>query len=139
MSKPRDIFQRLALREKMTVMARAETIRTLDDEHQKISNIGEKLTQMADETQPNPGITSMMSLRSAQHYSSKIHEQLKVIEQRKGFLEEEISEERLTLGTALSRQNRAEEKSRQYRQNKKEEHQEKAANDVPRPNTRPNN
>jgi hypothetical protein len=56
MSKPRDIFQRLALREKMTVMARAETIRTLDDEHQKISNIGEKLTQMADETQPNPGL-----------------------------------------------------------------------------------
>jgi hypothetical protein len=139
MSKSRDIFQRLALREKMTVMARAETIRTLDDEHQKISNIGEKLTQMADETQPNPGVTSMMSLRSAQHYSSKIHEQLKVIEQRKGFLEDEICDERLTLGTALSRQNRAEEKSRQYHQAKKENLQEKAENDIPHLNTRSNN
>ncbi|MEC8728568.1 MAG: hypothetical protein VXX58_07300, partial [Pseudomonadota bacterium] len=92
MNKPKDIFQRLALREKMTVMARAETIRTLDDEHKKISDIGEKLNQMADETRPNPGVTSMLSLRSAQHYSGKIHEQLKVIEQRKTFLEDEISE-----------------------------------------------
>ncbi len=134
MNKPKDIFQRLALREKMTVMARAETIRTLDDEHKKISNIGEKLNQMVDETRPNPGVTSMLSLRSAQHYSGKIHEQLKVIEQRKTFLEDEISEERITLGTALSRQNRAEEKSRLYQRDKREEKQEKADSDIPRSN-----
>lgn len=134
MSKPRDIFQRLALREKMAVMARAETIRTLDDEQKKISNIGEKLSQMADETRPNPGVTSMLSLRSAQHYSGKIHEQLKVIEQRITFLDDEISEERITLGTALSRQNRAEEKSRQYQRDKREETQEKADTDIPRAN-----
>lgn len=134
MNKPKDIFQRLALREKMTAMARAETIRTLDDEHKKISNIGEKLNQMVDETRPNPGVTSMLSLRAAQHYSGKIHEQLKVIEQRKTFLEDEISEERITLGTALSRQNRAEEKSRLYQRDKREEKQEKADSDIPRSN-----
>ena len=132
MTKPRDIFQRLALREKLTVMARAETIRTLDDEHKKISNIGDKLTEMADNTRPHPGLTSMMSLRAAQHYGGKISEQLKVIEQRMSFLEDEINEERFTLGTALNRQNRAEEKSRQYQLTKREEKQEKAETDIPR-------
>ncbi|XDZ64948.1 hypothetical protein AB8880_08415 [Alphaproteobacteria bacterium LSUCC0684] len=135
MSKRRNLFHRLAMREKITAMARAETIRTLDDEIHKITSINEKLEQMALETKIKAGTTTMMALRSAQHYGSKIHEQMKVIENRVKFLEEERIEEAQIMGQALTRQKHATEKSRLQHILEREEIEEKAATDVPRLNT----
>lgn len=132
MTKKRDIFERLALREKVIAMSRADTIRTLDEEYQKISAIGDKLTEMAAETQLKPGTTSMMALRSAKHYGGKISEQVKLIESRKGFLETEINDEQIILSQALIRKNRATDKSRQYQQMVRDQKEEKADTDVPR-------
>jgi len=132
MTRKRDIFERLALREKVIAMARADSIRTLDEEHQKISAIGDKLNEMAAETQLKIGTTSMMALRASQHYGSKISEQVKLIESRKGFLETEINDEQIILSQALVRKNRATDKSRQHKQMMREEKEEKAETDVPR-------
>jgi len=135
MSKRRDLFQRLAMREKLTAMARAETIRTLDEELDKITSINKKLQQMAEETKVKPGETTMMALRSAQHYGGKINEQIKVIENRVLFLEEERLEETQIMGQALTRQKHALEKSKHQRQIERDAIEEKAASDVPRINT----
>jgi len=135
MSKRRDLFQRLAMREKLTAMARAETIRTLDEELDKITSINEKLQQMAEETKVKLGETTMMALRSAQHYGGKINEQIKVIENRVLFLEEERLEETQIMGQALTRQKHALEKSKHHRQSERDAIEEKAATDVPRINT----
>jgi len=134
MTRRRNLLQRLAMREKITAMARAENIRTLDEELHKITSINEKLQQMAIETQIKTGTTSMMALRSAQHYGSKIHEQMKVIENRVKFLEEERIEEAQIMGQALTRQKHATEKSRQQHILERDEKEEKAATDVPRLN-----
>ena len=134
MTRRRNLLQRLAMREKITAMARAENIRTLDEELHKITSINEKLQQMAIETQIKTGTTSMMALRSAQHYGSKIHEQMKVIENRVKFLEEERIEEAQIMGQALTRQKHATEKSRQQHILERDEKEEKATTDVPRLN-----
>jgi len=135
MSRRRNLFQRLAMREKITAMARAETIRTLDEELNKINSINERLREMAQATQIRAGTTTMMALRSAQHYGGKIHEQMKIIENRVTFLEEERSEEAQIMGQALTRQKHATEKSRQQHLLEREEREEKAATDTPRINT----
>jgi len=135
MTRRRNLLQRLAMREKITAMVRAENIRTLDEELHKITSINEKLQQMAIETQIKTGTTSMMALRSAQHYGSKIHEQMKVIENRVKFLEEERVEEAQIMGQALTRQKHATEKSRQQHILELDEKEEKAATDVPRINS----
>jgi superfamily II RNA helicase len=135
MTKQRKLLNRLAIREKITAMARAETIRTLDEEINKITSINEKLEQMAIETQIKTKTTTMMALRSAQHYGGKIHEQMKVIENRVKFLEEERLEEAQIMGQALTRQKHATEKSRQRHILDRDEKEEKAATDVPRVNS----
>ena len=134
MSKQHNMFQRLAMLEKIDAMGHADAIQTLDEELHKINGLNTRLREIVTETELKSGTTNMMALRSAQHYVGKIHEQLKLIGNRKIFIEEEIAQETETMGKILSRQKHATEKARQQVIQERDAREEKAATDVPRLN-----
>jgi len=134
MANRRNMFHRLAMREKIEAMGHADAIRTLDDELQKISGLNDRLNQIANETKIQTGTTNMMALRSAQHYASKIHEQLKLIGNRIVFIEEELSQETEIMGKYLSRQKRALEKAKKQVARERNATEDQIAEDLQRTN-----
>ncbi len=99
MSKRKSIYERLALKQKVEIARRSQAMRTLREELERTTKIQTQLSKIVDDTAIKPGFATVMQIRSATWYSTRVHEQLTTIGNRNEFLNAEVSaqEEQLAI------------------------------------------
>lgn len=91
MAKRKSIYERLALKQKVEMTRKSQAMRTLREELERTTKIQTQLTAIVDNTSIKPGAATVMQIRSASWYATRVHEQLTTISNRNDFLNAEVN------------------------------------------------
>ena len=91
MAKRKSIYERLALKQKVEIARKSQTMRTLREELERTTKIQTQLSTIIDDTAIKPGASTAMQIRSSSWYAARVHEQLMTISNRNEFLDAEVS------------------------------------------------
>ncbi len=91
MAKRKSIYERLALKQKVEIARKSQTMRTLREELERTTKIQTQLSRIIDDTAIKPGASTVMQIRSSSWYAARVHEQLITISNRNEFLDAEVS------------------------------------------------
>ena len=110
MASGRNIFQLLALKQKLALARKTKAVRTLQDELDRTEEVRDRLADMAQGMNVPLGETTVGHLRSASWYGNQVQEQLTTISNRADFLSEEVASHRRDAAQVRHQHNRAVEK-----------------------------
>ena len=91
MAKRKSIYERLALKQKVEIARKSQTMRTLREELERTTKIQTQLSTIIDDTAIKPGASTAMQIRSSSWYAARVHDQLMTISNRNEFLDAEVS------------------------------------------------
>ncbi len=93
-------YNRLSLLRKLKLIKQTQEINTLDTELKKISNISNELEEISKEISSDlsNGSISAWKLKSSSNFSSRVTEQLNIINNREKFISQEIFRAKKQLG-----------------------------------------
>ena len=127
MAKRRSIYERLALKQKLEMAKKGQAMRTLREELERTTNIETQLSEIADDTAVKPGATTVMHIRSASWYATRVHEQLTTISNRNEFLNAEVSAQEKQLAVGRYRHELSVKKGIKHRRREREQREDRLA------------
>ena len=127
MAKRRSIYERLAIKQKLEMARKGHAMRTLREELERTTNIQKQLSAIVDDTAIKPGTTTVMHIRSASWYSTRVHEQLTTISNRNDFLSAEVSAQEKQLVAERYGYELSVNKGIEHRRREREEREERLA------------
>ena len=127
MAKRKSIYERMALKQKVAMVKKSESMRTLRDELTRSTTIQNQLAALVDDTAIKPGATTGMQIRSANWYAAQVQTQLATISNRNEFLAEEVSNQEALLAIDRHRHELSVQKGIAHRLLEREEREECAA------------
>ena len=110
------VFSRLALKEKMLLLQKIKSLKTVTNEINNMSALSKKLKKLLSEEIKKGDLKSVSQLKTSKFYSQKIHNELSQISNRKDFLEKEMANIRTSAGKTKIKVNKAQDKSSLYHQ-----------------------
>ena len=110
------VFSRLALKEKMILLEKIRSLKTVTNELDNMASLSKKLKELVNQEIKKGDIRNASQLKATKFYSQKIHNELFQIANRREFLEKEAVNIRLNAGKAKMKVNKAQDKSSWYHQ-----------------------
>ena len=110
-SKRAGIYEKLALKDKLESNKQRKSLLLLTEEFDKNEQIKAQLTRLIEENLKEVKVQSGMALQSASWFSTKVRDQLELVQNRCQHLEIEIDEMRKKLAHAERRRSRKTEKA----------------------------
>ena len=114
MARVKSIFQRLALKKKVTLARKQQAVKTLQEELDRTTGVRDHIAEMAESMNVPIGETTIQHLRSASWYGNQIQEQLRTISNRADFLTEEVTDQRRDMAMTRNQHERAVQKSIEF-------------------------
>ena len=114
MAPVKSIFQRLALKKKVTLARKQQAVKTLQEELDRTTGVRDQIAEMAESMNVPIGETTIQHLRSASWYGNQIQEQLRTISNRADFLTEEVTDQRRDMAMTRNQHERAVQKSTEF-------------------------
>ena len=121
MKRRETIFERLALREKLFINKQMRNLGDLHSELQKIQDMQQKLSVMAEETMPRNEEQTVFTLRSSAELNYQIRDQLETASNRSDHLTEEMKSMRQKIALSDRRRERSLGKATQIRRANQEQ------------------
>ena len=113
-TKKAKVFSRLALKEKLLLLQKIKSLKTVTTELDNMAKLTKKLKGLVEEEIKKGDLKNASELKAYKFYSQKIHSELSQISNRKDFLENEVVNIRLSAGKAKIKVNKALDKSSWY-------------------------
>ena len=114
MARVKSIFQRLALKKKVSLARKQQAVKTLQEELDRTTGVRDHIAEMAESMNVPIGETTIQHLRSASWYGNQIQEQLRTISNRADFLTEEVTDQRRDMAMTRNQHERAVQKSIEF-------------------------
>ena len=114
MTPVKSIFQRLALKKKVSLARKQQAVKTLQEELDRTTGVRDQIAEMAESMNVPIGETTIQHLRSASWYGNQIQEQLRTISNRADFLTEEVTDQRRDMAMTRNQHERAVQKSTEF-------------------------
>ena len=114
MAPGKSVFQRLALKKKVTLARKQQAVKTLQEELDRTTGVRDQISEIAESMNVPIGETTIQHLRSASWYGNQIQEQLRTISNRADFLTEEVSDQRRDMAMTRNQHERAVQKSTEF-------------------------
>ena len=109
------IFDRLALKEKLFINQQMRNLGALHSELQKIEDMRQKLSDMADDSAPKTEEQTAFTLRSSAELNYQIRDQLETASNRSDHLSEELNFMRQKIALSDRRREKSASKAQQIR------------------------
>ena len=127
MAKRKSIYERLALKQKVEMTRKSQAMRTLREELERTTKIQTQLSAIVDDTAIKPGATTVMQIRSASWYATRVYEQLTTISNRNEFLNAEVSAQEEQLAAERYRHELSVKKGVEHRRREREQRDDRLA------------
>ena len=127
MAKRKSIYERLALKQRVEMARKSQAMRTLREELERTTKIQTQLSAIVDDTAIKPGDTTVMQIRSASWYATRVHEQLTTISNRNEFLNAEVSAQEEQLAAERYRHELSVKKGIEHRRREREMREDRIA------------
>ena len=127
MAKRKSIYERLALKQKVEMTRKSQAMRTLREELERTTKIQTQLSAIVDDTAIKPGAATVMQIRSASWYGTRVHEQLTTISNRNEFLNAEVSAQEEQLAAERYRHELSVKKGIEQRRREREQREDRLA------------
>ena len=114
------IFDRLALKEKLSINQQMRSLGALNSEFQKLEDMRVKLSAMAAESAPKPDEQTAFALRSSAELNYQIRDQLETASNRSDHLSEELKFMRQKIALSDRRREKSVSKAEQIRRTNRE-------------------
>ena len=114
------IFDRLALKEKLSLNQQMRSLGALNSEFQKLEDMRVKLSEMAAESAPKPDEQTAFALRSSAELNYQIRDQLETASNRSDHLSEELKFMRQKIALSDRRREKSASKAEQIRRTNRE-------------------
>ena len=106
---------------------KSQAMRTLREELERTTKIQTQLSAIVDDTATKPGATTVMQIRSASWYATRVHEQLTTINNRNEFLNAEVSVQEEQLAAERYRHELSVKKGIEHRRREREMREDRIA------------
>lgn len=107
----RNIYERLALKERVNMMKKARDLDLLVEELEAAQNLMQQIREAIDSEDATDRAVTAMQLRSDNWFREKIMEQRAMVENRCTFLDSEVQTARMKLSEARHRHRKASDKA----------------------------
>ena len=129
MSRRASIFDRLALKERVSINLQMKSLSALSNEFCQIDEMRRKLDEMAREQAPADGVQNAGSLRAAAQLNFQIRQQLETATNRSDHLAEELRNMRQRIAQADRRREKSANKAHDLRSQARNERNRKREDD----------
>jgi hypothetical protein len=129
MSRRASIFDRLALKERVSINQQVKSLSALSNEFRQIDEMRRKLDEMAREQAPADGVQNAGSLRAAAQLNFQIRQQLETATNRSDHLAEELRSMRQRIAQADRRREKSANKADALRSQARNERNRKREDD----------
>jgi len=129
MSRRASIFDRLALKERVSINQQMKSLSALSNEFRQIDEMRRKLDEMAREQAPADGLQNAGSLRAAAQLNFQIRQQLETATNRSDHLAEELRNMRQRIAQADRRREKSANKAHDLRSQARNERNRKREDD----------
>ena len=129
MSRRASIFDRLALKERVSINQQLKSLGALSNEFRQIDEMRQKLDEMAREQAPADGVQNAGSLRAAAQLNFQIRQQLETATNRSDHLAEELRSMRQRIAQADRRREKSAKKADALRSQARNERNRKREDD----------
>jgi hypothetical protein len=129
MSRRASIFDRLALKERVSINQQVKSLSALSNEFRQIDEMRRKLDEMAREQAPADGVQNAGSLRAAAQLNFQIRQQLETATNRSDHLAEELRSMRQRIAQADRRREKSAKKADALRSQARNERNRKREDD----------
>jgi signal transduction histidine kinase len=129
MSRRASIFDRLALKERVSINQQMKSLSALSNEFSQIDEMRRKLDEMAREQAPADGVQNAGSLRAAAQLNFQIRQQLETATNRSDHLAEELRNMRQRIAQADRRREKSANKAHDLRSQARNERNRKREDD----------
>ena len=129
MSRRASIFDRLALKERVSINQQMKSLSALSNEFRQIDEMRRKLDDMAREQAPADGVQNAGSLRAAAQLNFQIRQQLETATNRSDHLAEELHNMRQRIAQADRRREKSANKAHDLRSQARNERNRKREDD----------
>ena len=129
MSRRASIFDRLALKERVSINQQMKSLSALSNEFRQIDEMRRKLDDMAREQAPADGVQNAGSLRAAAQLNFQIRQQLETATNRSDHLAEELRNMRQRIAQADRRREKSANKAHDLRSQARNERNRKREDD----------
>jgi len=129
MSRRASIFDRLALKERVSINQQLKSLGALSNEFRQIDEMRQKLDEMAREQAPADGVQNAGSLRAAAQLNFQIRQQLETATNRSDHLAEELRNMRQRIAQADRRREKSANKAHDLRSQARNERNRKREDD----------
>jgi len=129
MSRRASIFDRLALKERVSINQQMKSLSALSNEFRQIDEMRRKLDEMAREQAPADGVQNAGSLRAAAQLNFQIRQQLETATNRSDHLAEELHNMRQRIAQADRRREKSANKAHALRSQARNERNRKREDD----------
>ena len=129
MSRRASIFDRLALKERVSINQQVKSLSALSNEFRQIDEMRRKLDEMAREQAPADGVQNAGSLRAAAQLNFQIRQQLETATNRSDHLAEELHNMRQRIAQADRRREKSANKAHALRSQARNERNRKREDD----------
>jgi len=129
MSRRASIFDRLALKERVSINQQMKSLSALSNEFSQIDEMRRKLDEMAREQAPADGVQNAGSLRAAAQLNFQIRQQLETATNRSDHLAEELHNMRQRIAQADRRREKSANKAHALRSQARNERNRKREDD----------
>jgi len=129
MSRRASIFDRLALKERVSINQQMKSLSALSNEFSQIDEMRRKLDEMAREQAPADGVQNAGSLRAAAQLNFQIRQQLETATNRSDHLAEELRNMRQRIAQADRRREKSANKAHALRSQARNERNRKREDD----------
>ena len=129
MSRRASIFDRLALKERVSINQQLKSLGALSNEFRQIDEMRQKLDEMAREQAPAGGVQNAGSLRAAAQLNFQIRQQLETATNRSDHLAEELRNMRQRIAQADRRREKSANKADALRSQARNERNRKREDD----------
>ena len=129
MSRRAAIFDRLALKERVSINQQMKSLGTLSNEFRQIDEMRQKLDEMAREQAPADGVQNAGSLRAAAQLNFQIRQQLETATNRSDHLAAELSNMRQRIAQSDRRREKSANKADALRLKARNERERKREDD----------
>jgi len=129
MSRRASIFDRLALKERVSINQQLKSLGALSNEFRQIDEMRQKLDEMAREQAPAGGVQNAGSLRAAAQLNFQIRQQLETATNRSDHLAEELRNMRQRIAQADRRREKSANKAHDLRSQARNERNRKREDD----------
>ena len=128
--KQRDtIFDRLALKEKLFINQQMRNLSALNSELQKLTDMRQKLSDMAEESAPKINEQTAFTLRSSAELNYQIRDQLETASNRSDHLSQELQFMRQKIALSDRRREKSASKAEHIRRTNREEREARREDD----------